>query len=194
MAPLLCYMAKFKRLINKCLKNDRRSQNDLYRELFSYLMNICIRYKDNYDDAGSALNLIYLKVLKGLESYDESKAFLPWVKTIAIRHLVDEFRRGQKHDSVSIDHTDLGEGNWQNESAISSLNTEDILNMIKKLPITTASVFNLYVIDGYKHREVADMLNISEGTSKWHLNSARKQLQLFLSAEAKRSENVKMEL
>ncbi len=187
-------MAEHKELINKCLTNDRRSQNELYRELFSYLMNICIRYKTNYDDAGSALNLIYLKILKGLEKFDSTKPFLPWVKTIAIRHLVDEYRMEKRHDNVGLDHLDMSSANGHGDVAISKLNADDILNMIRHLPTTTGKVFNLYVVDGYKHREIAELLSISEGTSKWHLNHARKQLQLFLKIETKRSENIKIEL
>ncbi|MBO6515547.1 MAG: RNA polymerase sigma factor [Bacteroidia bacterium] len=187
-------MAEYKELINRCISNDRRSQNELYRELFSYLMNICVRYKLNYDDAGSALNLIFLKVLKGLKTFDDSKSFLPWVKTIAIRHLVDEYRMEKRHDTSDLTEAATSASDWQKDSALSKLNTDDILAMIRKLPTTTASVFNLHVIDGFKHREIAELLHISEGTSKWHLNHARKQLQLFLKVETKRSENIRIEL
>lgn len=177
------------------MQNKRRAQNELYNELFSYLMNICIRYKTNYDDAGSALNAIYFKILKGLVAIDINKPFLPWVKTIAIRHLVDEYRQNKKYIPNEASINDLEFMVESTEMDVNQkLNAEDILNLIKQLPETTSQVFNLYVIDGYKHREISEMLEVSEGTSKWHLNMARKQLQAMLAAETKRLQNIKVEL
>lgn len=182
-----------KKLIKKCLKNDRRSQNELYKELFSYVMNICIRYKTNYDDAGTALNTIYLKVLKGLKEYDASKPLLPWVKTIAVRHLIDEYRSEKRHEAVGLD--DIPTSHLNGHGATSdNLRADDILKMLNHLPPITKNVFNLYAIDGYKHREIAEMLGMSEGNSKWHVNQARVQLQLLISIENKRSERINLEL
>ncbi|MFT5723567.1 MAG: RNA polymerase sigma factor (sigma-70 family) [Bacteroidia bacterium] len=182
-----------KKLIKKCLKNDRRSQNLLYKELFSYIMNICIRYKDNYDDAGSALNIIYLKVLKGLSEYDDSKAILPWVKTIAVRHLIDEYRYEKRHDAIGLD--DLPQQTLNGHAAAPDmLEVEDILQMLYRLPSLTKRVFNLFAIDGYKHREIGELLGMSEGNSKWHLNQARGQLQALIAIEHKRSERINLEI
>jgi RNA polymerase sigma-70 factor (ECF subfamily) len=187
-------MAEYKRLIKSCLNNDRRAQNTLYKELFSFLMNICIRYKRNYDDAGAALNTIYLKILYALEDYDLSRPFLPWVKTIAIRQLVDEYRSEKRHDSVSLEHPEAEVSASGLASSVELLQCEDILAMINQLPDTTAKVFNLYVIDGYKHKEIAEMLGITTGTSKWQLNHARKRLKELLQVESQRLENLNMEL
>ena len=179
------------KLIKKCLKNDRRSQNELYKELFSYIMNICMRYKNNYDDAGAALNTIYLKVLKGLQEYNTEQPMLPWVKTIAVRHLIDEYRSYKRHEAVGLDEAPHQPVNGYNVSH-DKLNVDDILTMLGRLPDTSKNVFNLYVIDGFKHREIADMLGMSEGNSKWHLNQARTQLRDMINQEQKRSEQVKL--
>lgn len=187
-------MADYKKLIKRCLKNDRRAQNELYRELFSFLMNICIRYKYNYDDAGSALNIIYMKVLKGLNRYDIERDFLPWVKTIAIRHLVDEFRVEKRNNMVGLEEQVNGHVVDHISGALTKLNMDDILRMIRDLPEPTGQVFNLYVIDGYKHKEIAKMLNIVEGTSKWYLSQARKMLREQLETENERLENIKLNL
>ncbi len=181
------------KLIKRCLKNDRRSQNELYKELFSFLMNICIRYKNNYDDAGASLNTIYLKVLKGLKDYDESVSILPWVKTIAVRHLIDEYRSEKRHESLSLDEIP-SEATSSHVMNAESLQTEDILKLLNCLPEVTRNVFNLFVVDGYKHREIGDLLNMSEGNSKWHLNQARTCLQAFINTEKKRLESIKLEL
>ncbi len=184
-------MAIDKKLIKNCLKNDRRSQNELYKELFSFLMNICIRYKNNYDDAGAALNTIYLKVLKGLETYQDDKAMLPWVKTIAVRHLIDEYRSDKRHEAIALDAVPNQRVNGYSVSQ-DKLNVDDILTMLTKLPINSRNVFNLYVLDGYKHREIADMLGMSEGNSKWHLNQARTQLQQMIKHEQNRTEKIRL--
>ena len=182
-----------KKLIKKCLKNDRRSQNELYKELFSYLMNICIRYKTNYDDAGSALNTIYLKVLNGLKDFDASLPILPWVKTIAVRHLIDEYRSEKRHEAVGLDEVSAQQLNGH-ASTQDKLSSVDILKMLNHLPPVTKNVFNLYAIDGYKHREIGEMLGMSEGNSKWHLNQARGKLQQLIAIENKRSERINLEL
>ena len=184
-------MAIDKKLIKNCLKNDRRSQNELYKELFSFLMNICIRYKNNYDDAGAALNTIYLKVLKGLETYQDEKSMLPWVKTIAVRHLIDEFRSEKRHEAVALEDAPMQQVNGYSVSQ-DKLHVDDILSMLNKLPINSRNVFNLYVMDGYKHREIADLLGMSEGNSKWHLNQARKQLQHMIEHERNQTKKIRL--
>jgi len=194
MAPLFMHMAEYKKLIKSCLKNERRAQNMLYKELFSFLMNICIRYKRNYDDAGAALNTIFLKVLNALSDFDLERPFLPWVKTIAIRQLVDEYRSEKRHENVSLEHPEAEVSASGLASSLEQLQCEDILAMIGQLPDTTAKVFNLYVIDGYKHKEIAEMLGVTIGTSKWQLNHARKQLKELLQVENQRLENLNMEL
>jgi RNA polymerase sigma factor (sigma-70 family) len=184
-------MAIDKKLIKNCLKNDRRSQNELYKELFSFVMNICMRYKNNYDEAGAALNTIYLKVLKGLKEYNDDMSILPWVKTIAVRHLIDEYRSEKRHEAIALGDVAHQLVNGYNRSH-DKLNVDDILHMLGKLPDTSKNVFNLYVMDGFKHREIGDMLGMSEGNSKWHLNQARTQLREMISIEQKRSEQVKL--
>ena len=184
-------MAIDKKLIKKCLKNDRRSQNELYKELFSFVMNICMRYKNNYDDAGAALNTIFLKVLKGLAAYNDDMAMLPWVKTIAVRHLIDEYRSEKRHEAIALNDVAQQPVNGYSLSH-DKLNVDDILLMLGRLPETSKNVFNLYVMDGFKHREIGDMLGMSEGNSKWHLNQARTQLREMIIIEQKRSEQVKL--
>lgn len=167
------------KLIDACKEQDRLAQNQLYKELFSFLMNICIRYKNDYDTAGESLNLIFLKVLTKLDHFQSKDSFVPWVKRIAVNHLIDEYRKHkrEKQHVQYIEETsnqpDIGERHLGEEK----LDSEYLLIMIRELPEATAQVFNMYVIDGYKHREIADILKMSENTSKWHLREARIKLQ-----------------
>jgi len=170
-----------RKLIKGCLDDNRRSQNELYRKLFSFLMNICMRYKNNYDDAGSALNAIFLKLMLALSDYDVNKPILPWVKTIAIRHLIDEFRSKAVLNEVSLE--EIADQHIYFAQPDEQLRADDILKLIHLLPEPSKAVFNLHVIDGYTHREIGDELHILESTSRWHLAKARKQLQGWLNRE-----------
>jgi RNA polymerase sigma-70 factor (ECF subfamily) len=171
-----------KSLIESCINKERAGQNQLYKELFSYLMNICMRYKNDYDTAGGSLNAIYLKVLDNLEKFRKEDSFIAWVKRIAINHLIDEYRKEQrikKNTSYIEDRGGTIEAT-EYHSMEAEMESEYLLEMIKGLPAMTQQVFNLYAIDGYKHREIAELLNMSENTSKWHLREARIKLQAKL--------------
>jgi RNA polymerase sigma factor (sigma-70 family) len=171
-------------LLNECKKGNRRACNLLYEKLFSYLMNICIRYNGNYDEAGSSLNAIFLKIINNLKKRDENKHIFPWIKAIAMNHLADEFRKS-KVLKENIEFNDLS--NYQNISHFQTdninLETADLLKMIQKLPPVCKQIFNLYAIDGYNHREIGEMLGINEGTSKSQLHVARCKLQKMLEED-----------
>lgn len=170
-----------KSLINSCLKKERAGQNLLYKALFSYLMNICMRYKNDYDTAGASLNAIYLKILENLDKFRKDDSFIAWVKRIAVNHLIDEYRKDQrtkKHTSYIEDGKGIESKAFHSKEA--EMESEYLLEMIKELPEMTQKVFNLYAIDGFKHREIAELLGMSENTSKWHLREARLKLQAKL--------------
>lgn len=173
------------KLIKRCIDNDRRAHNELYKLLFSFLMNICMRYKKDYDEAGAALNAIFFKIVVSLPDYNHEKSILPWVKTIAIRLLIDEYRKNSTRLEMPMDIVEV-ESEAYTAHADESIRAADIVEMIQQLPGVTKEVFNLYVIDGFQHKEIGEMLNMSEGTSKWYLSKARKELQLALKNEARK--------
>lgn len=167
-----------RKLLDACLRKERLAQNQLYKEVFSYLMNICMRYKKDYDSAGASLNAIFLKVLQNLEKFRKEDAFVPWMKRIAVNHLIDEFRK-QKREREKLSFSDhLSNTNHaaMHHEKEAEMESQYLLDMIKELPEVTAKVFNLYAIDGFKHREIAEILEMSENTSKWHLREARIKL------------------
>ena len=170
-----------KSLIESCLSKERAGQNQLYKELFSYLMNICMRYKNDYNTAGASLNAIYLKVLNNLDKFRKDDSFIAWVKRIAVNHLIDEYRKDQRiKKSTSYLEESKAIESRAFHSKEAEMESEYLLEMIKDLPQMTQKVFNLYAIDGYKHREIAEILEMSENTSKWHLREARIKLQAKL--------------
>lgn len=169
-------------LIKECINRNRRSEYELYKLTYSYLMSICIRYTRNQDLAKETLNVGFLKILNNLEKYKEEVPFKAWIRKIMINTLIDEYRKQKKQSEVIdyveeyFDNSDYAELN----SALERINTAQIYELITKLPPMAQQVFNLFVIDGYSHKEIGEKLNIEEGTSKWHLNSARVKLKEML--------------
>lgn len=168
-------------LIKDCINRNRRAEYDLYKATYSYLMSICIRYTRSEDSAKEALNAGFLKILNNLEKYNPDMPFKAWIRRIMVNTLVDEFRK-QKHHLLAIEYVeDYNEAAYSEmNKVIDKINAADILALISQLPPATKEVFNLYAIDGFSHKEIAELLKISEGTSKWHLNSGRQKLKELL--------------
>ncbi|MBS1564953.1 MAG: sigma-70 family RNA polymerase sigma factor [Bacteroidetes bacterium] len=143
------------------------------------MIALCIRYTRNEEDALEVLHNGFLKVYKHIGTYDAGKASLyTWIKTIIVNSAIDFIRSSQKFKN----NTELKESHESgiDNEAIQRMSATELLQLIKKLPQATQTVFNLYVVEGYNHREIAAMLGISDGTSKWHLSEARRQLQQLL--------------
>lgn len=169
-----------KELLKSCLEKDRRAQHLLYKECFSFLMRVGYRYANDKEEAVSLLNMAFLKILTQLDKYNEEIQFEFWAKKIMINTVIDEYRKKKKHDEkfVTKDWSEEVEQHYfiDKDRADKKYDLEEILILIKALPKASQNVFNLFVIDGYSHKEIADQLGISEGTSKWHLAEARKIL------------------
>lgn len=167
-------------VIRGCLNNDRRAQGELYKRFYPAMMSLCVRYVRDRNDAVEVLNDAFLKVFKQLSRYDPARAVLyTWMRTIMINSALDRLRKQKAIRDREMLPENVEEPGIDNE-ALSKLSGDELLSMIHRLPITTRLVFNLYVVDGYAHKEIAAMLTISEGTSRWHLNDARRQLKTII--------------
>lgn len=167
-------------LIKGCLKNDRKSQEALYKLFYEDMLRVCYRYLKSVDLAAEVVNTGFLKVFMNVAEYSVDKGELSvWIRTIMIRCAIDLQRKEIRFKSYT------GEG-YKEESAfiepeiLEKLNVEDLLYRINELPDASRMVFNLSVIDGYSHREIGEQLDISEGTSRWHLSEAKKRLKQLL--------------
>lgn len=169
-----------KNLIESCINKDRRAQYVLHKECFSFLIRIGYRYTKSKEEAVSLFNIAFLKILNQLHTYNEEINFEYWSKKIMINTVIDEYRKNKRYDEKFnlVDWSESSELNVYIDAdrADKKFDLDDIMQMIQTLPNATKNVFNLFVIDGYSHKEIAKMLNISEGTSKWHLSEARKLL------------------
>lgn len=148
-------------------------------------MSICIRYTRNQDKAKEVLNLGFYKILTSLNKYDQQSPIKPWIRKIMINTLINEFKKEKlHHQNVMYVDTYFEEESYSElNECISRSNAQELYNIIAQLAPASRHVFNLYFIDGYKHKEIADMLGITEGTSKWHLNSAREKLKELLQTK-----------
>ncbi len=178
-------------LLERCKTNDRKAHYELYKMCFPFLVSVCRRYYVNSEDVQSSLNLIYLKMIKGLANYLNKKESVPfelWSRRVAINHVIDEFRKNANHREL-IDYREFDESEYLHpttEPAVEKERLEEILLAIKQLSPMSRTVFNLFVIDGYRHEEIATMLKISSGTSKAHLHNAKKKLREMLDGEWKK--------
>lgn len=169
-------------LIESCIKGERKAEFQLYKITYSYLMSISLRYTRNEGKAKEALNLGFFKILTNLKKYDNSAPFKPWARKIMVNTLINEYKKEKIHygNVQYVDEYNEQEKFGSLNNAMHKMNADMIYAFIAKLPPASQQVFNLYYIDGYKHREIAEMLEISEGTSKWHLNAAKERLREML--------------
>jgi RNA polymerase sigma factor (sigma-70 family) len=169
-------------------KGDRKAQYALYRVCFPLLMAVCVRYKRDKQEAVSAVNNGFLKIINHLDRYNRDEVpFEAWIRRIMINTVIDEFRREKKWRELTV-FTDQIERAYPEEpiqwnEAEQNLNIQFLEKLLQRLPPMTQQVFNLFALDGFSHREISDMLGMSEGTSKWHVSHARQQLQLWIKTE-----------
>lgn len=167
-------------LLEGCLQKDRLAQKYLYQRYYGKMLSIAMRYAGHKEEAVDILNRAFLKVFDKLETYTESGSLSGWIATIVFNTSIDYVRSRTKYKSVM--DFNVEKDVMLSETIIEQLYAEDLLLEIQKLPAAMRSVFSLYVIDGYKHREISEMLNININTSKWHLAEAKKDLRKRLQS------------
>jgi len=146
------------------------------------MMVLCKSYTKNGEDAIEVLQDGFLKIFQQINKYDASKSSIyTWMRTIMVRTAVD-FLRKQNRKAVAIEWKEEYDPTIEAE-AIQRMTALQVQSWLQHLPATTRAVFNLYIMEGFSHREIGELLNISEGTSKWHLNEARKYLINLLKAK-----------
>jgi RNA polymerase sigma factor (sigma-70 family) len=172
------------KLVKGCIANERPAQEDLYKLFYADMIRLCYRYVKADDLAKEALNTGFLKVFKHIATFDAQKGDLhTWIKTIMVRTCIDLNRKELKFTTERNNAVDDDEA-FVPPSVLEKLYAEDLLKSIRRLPAATGLVFNLYVVDGYSHKEISEQLNIGESTSRWHLTEAKKQLRALLTPAA----------
>ena len=166
-------------LIKQCIDGNRNAQSELYSLLAKKMFPVCLWYAKNREEAEDIMQEGFLKVFKYLHQYSSIGSFEGWVRKIIIRTAIDKIKTcKQLYSIVSIEETSLQLEKENGESDIvEKITVKKLLEIIQSLPPTYRLVFNLYAFENLKHKEIAELLNISEGTSKSNLFDARKLLQ-----------------
>lgn len=172
---------KLKPILQGCVRGERSSQKDLYTVLYRYGMSICLKFSKNEEEAKEIAHDAFMKIYTKLGMYRYEQSFKSWVRRIFINSAIDYYRKNHKYHNV-IDISEIPIEAVQ-ASAPEILAHQDILQMVQKLPPSYRLVFTLFVVEGYKHQEIADKLGIGVGTSKSNLAKARMKLRTMLNAE-----------
>lgn len=161
-------------LIRHCREGRSAQQEELYLMFYNYAMSICLRYSKDREEALEIVNDGFVKLFTNLKRYKDHTSFKAWLRRILINASIDYYRRNEKHyHNVAISYA---RHEYITEDAISKISEKEIIALVQELPPSYRVVFNLFVIEGFNHREIADKLGISIGTSKSNLAIARSKL------------------
>ncbi|MBL7826319.1 MAG: sigma-70 family RNA polymerase sigma factor [Saprospiraceae bacterium] len=167
-------------LVSGCAANDRRAQEALYRRFFPEMLRMCRKYARDEDIAIEMVNNGFLRVFKKIHLFEHRGSLEGWIRRLVYHCMADYYRRHAKylHFLILDDHDQSVPAN-----GLDHFFEEDILKAVRTLPPISQEVFKLYAIEGYSHAEIADTLKMSEGTSKWHLSTARQKLRDMLEID-----------
>lgn len=170
-------MPEIKNIIKGCLAGNRRDQELLYRRHSARLYAVCLQYSGNDEEARDILQESFIKIFENLIHYKNEGSFEGWMRRIVVNTALEKYR--SKHLLYRVDDIDtIPEPDATPETDdYSGLEAKDLLEIIRELTPKYRMVFNLYAIEGYSHKEISRMINISEGTSKSNLSRARMILQ-----------------
>lgn len=168
-------------IIEGCRRGERSAQKLLYERLYPRMMGTCMRYAADRDQATEILNKGYLKVFTAIKEYrkQDNTGIEVWMHRIMINTAIDHLRAEIRHRHAEVDHTIYIE---DTADVVSDLTVDEIMAMVNALTPAYRAVFNLYVVEGYTHPEIAGLLDISEGTSKSNLAKAKVKLRKMIEA------------
>lgn len=186
-------MQKEKDIIDGCLSGSRRDQELLYRRYAPRLYAVCLQYSGNTEEARDVLQEGFIKIFENLSRFSHEGSFEGWMRRIIVNTALEKYRSRYYLSRVDdIDEVSEPEADPENND-FAGLEAYDLLNMIMELPPKYRMVFNLYAIEGYSHKEIGEMVGITEGTSKSNLSRAREILQkkvMILTGVTRRLVNV----
>lgn len=177
---------KLKLIIEGCLRNERRAQEELFRHFYGKMLAVCMRYMNDRDSAQEVLQEGFIKVFEKLGAFDYKGSFEGWIRRIIANTAIDAIRKSKKDPYLTDNDNDFKIGGedeieMREEMEITDIKAEIAMETIQKLSPAYRAVFNLYVLEEYSHKEIAEILGISEGTSKSNLAKAKMNLQKMLN-------------
>ncbi len=176
-----------KDLISACSKGDRKAQHQLYEMFSPQMYPVCLRYAKSELEAEDILQEAFIKIFAKIDTFRSESSLFHWIKRVVINTALNS-SRGKLYMFPMVDIDYVG-NTFEYEQIISSMNYADLLQLIQELPGGCRAVFNLYAVEGYPHKEIAKMLNVSEGTSKSQYSRAKALLQEKLMEITKNEQN-----
>lgn len=170
-------MLKEKHLVKNSLKKEELALEELYKQFAPKMFGVCLRYARNRMDAEDILQDGFIKVFNNLKSFRNLGSIEGWLRRIMINTAINYYKKPSTHYHTNVDTDTMEDNEIYDEDIISDITTKELLSYIRDLPEGYRMVFNLYAIEGYKHKEIGEMLDISENTSKSQLAMAKKVLQ-----------------
>jgi RNA polymerase sigma-70 factor, ECF subfamily len=167
-------------LIKGCRQNDIHCQEQLYKLYYPDMIKVCYRYAKDTDGAGTIYNNAMLKVFKNISHYKEEGKLGGWIKTIVVNCCIDFCKQQSSSIQYPASGTQDAEEISINPEVFNTVSAKEIQQLLKQLPVSTAMVFNLFVYEGFTHKQIGELLGISDSTSKWHVSEAKKILKLKL--------------
>ena len=164
MSSLRNQMSTESDLIEGCIQGNRKMQNELYQRFSPKMYGVCLRYASNAEEAEDILQEGFIKVFKKIGSFRGEGSFEGWIRRIFVNTAIEHFRKKAYLQPITEQEENTIEGKYLN--VLDNLAEKDIIKLIQQLSPGYRTVFNMYVIEGYTHKQIADALNISEGTSK----------------------------
>ena len=166
-------------LVKGCLNNNQKAQKELFVKYSSVMFGVCMRYTSSKDDAEDVLQDAFIKVFNKLDKYSNKGSFEGWIRRIVVNTALDFIRKNKKMQlNSSID--DVGYGLKKDQFVVEELTARELMKIIQNIPTGYRTIFNMYAIEGFSHKEIARELGISESTSKSQLSRARSSIKELL--------------
>lgn len=178
---------EIEQIVKGCQRNDRNSQKILYMSYYSTLLPLCARYTSNMEEARDLLHDAFLKIFEQIKKYKSQGSFEGWLKAVVVNYAIDFYRRKKKMRLLSADDEEnpiplkAETTETEEEQTFEQISPQQLLEAIQKLPDAYRMVFCLYYLENLSHKEIAEKLNINEGTSKSNLFKAKNKLKNILS-------------
>lgn len=177
---------QLKKIVGLCRRHDATAQKELYRAFYGFVCSLANRYASSREETEEIVQDVFLKVFTKMDKYDNRLSFQAWIKRIAINTAIDRYR--SNIHSIEIFDIEYADQSSELAESIVNADAEYLLSLVKELPDSYRTTFNMYAIDGYAYNEIAEMLCVSIGSVKSNLAKARKQLKEKILMASEKSE------
>ncbi len=168
-------------LVQKCIANERQYQELLYQKYADQMYTVCISYCKDQDEACDILQEGFIKVFRKIDQFQATSSLKSWIRRIIVNTALDHYRKKKRHEEKIDSYKQISISNTTVNNVLEQISVKELIRLVNELPTKAALVLKLYAVEGYAHKEIAEKLNITEGTSKSQLHRARTLLKQLLS-------------